>query len=353
MSDQPFAPLEQAHVALDVAAAMAFHRLHGNTRAIATPRDYDEALNMVAGALSRLIPIYGMGDAREGRKALAVDLTKQAFVRGATRLRLPDGTLLAGLTVLRAELASAMSQLGKTGLPLLVAPFAPARNRLLAALPEEDYTLLAEQMELVPLRSQEVLYAENATLRYVYFPVSGVVSLLYLARDGAPTEIAVVGNDGLVGLAGLLGGGWSAHRAVVQIAGHAFRARAEWILSHFSRAGAVQDVVHRYIEALLAQIAQTAVCNRRHRVEQQLCRWLLLILDRVPENEVPMTQELIGNMLGVRRAAVTEAAHRLQQAGLIRYRRGRITVPERRQLETHACECYAVVKEESDRLLSP
>lgn len=227
----------------------------------------------------------------------------------------------------------------------------PLGNHLLAALPAADLMRLLPEMEFVPLKLGEVLYESGTQLRHVYFPVSGVISLLILTEDGGTAEIAVVGNDGCVGIVLLLGGQTTLDRAVVQIAGHAYRLPAEPLLQEFKRAKAVRRLLLRYIQALMTQTAQTAVCNRHHTVEQQLSRWLLLTLDRVRSNDVIMTQELISNMLGVRRSGVAHAARNLQQAGLISYQRGRITVFDRAKLEAHACECYAVVKRETDRLL--
>jgi CRP-like cAMP-binding protein len=206
-------------------------------------------------------------------------------------------------------------------------------------------------MEFVTLALGETLYESGSHLRHVYFPVSGVVSLLIVTEDGGSAEIAVIGNDGCVGIALLLGGETTLDRAVVQIAGHAYRLPAEVVLREFKRGHAAQLLLLRYIQALMTQTAQTAVCNRHHTVEQQLCRWLLLTLDRVPSTDVVMTQELISNMLGVRRSGVTQAARDLQRAGLIEYERGHIRVLARERLEAHACECYAVVKRETDRLL--
>jgi CRP-like cAMP-binding protein len=197
-----------------------------------------------------------------------------------------------------------------------------------------------------------VLYESGSQMRDCYFPVSGLVSLLHTLEDGGTAEIAVVGNDGCVGVAILLGGGTTPSRAVVQIAGYAYRVESEAVLAEFRRGGPAQHVLLRYIQSLMTQMSQAAVCNRHHSVEQQLCRWLLLSLDRVPSNRVDMTQELISNMLGVRRVGITEAARRLQAAGLIEYQRGHITVPDRAKLEAHACECYAAVKRETDRLQS-
>jgi CRP-like cAMP-binding protein len=230
--------------------------------------------------------------------------------------------------------------------------YSPKQNHLLAALPAVDYERMDSQLTLVQLPLGEVLYESGSQLRNVYFPVSGVVSLVYTMHDGDTAEIAVVGNDGFVGVAILLGGGTTPSRAVVQIAGYAYQIASDTILDEFRRAGSMQLLLLRYVQALMTQMTQTAVCNRHHTVEQQLCRWLLLSLDRIASNEVSMTQELISNMLGVRREGVTVAARRLQEAGLIEYRRGNITVPDRTKLEAHGCECYAVVKEETDRLLS-
>lgn len=223
-------------------------------------------------------------------------------------------------------------------------------NRLLAALPEADFERLRPRMTFAPLPLGSVLYESSARMRDVYFPVSGLVSLIYILEDGGTAEIAVVGNDGCVGVAILLGGETTPSRAIVQIAGSAYRIPAEAVRAEIRRGGPTRHVLLRYIQLLMTQMAQTAVCNRHHTVEQQLCRWLLLSLDRVPSNRIDMTQELISNMLGVSRSGITQAGKRLQAAGLIRYRRGHITVPDRAKLEAHACECYAVVKRETDRL---
>ena len=197
----------------------------------------------------------------------------------------------------------------------------------------------------------DVLYESGSQLRYVYFPSTSIVSLLYVMEDGASAEIAVVGNEGMVGVALFMGGETTPSRAVVQSAGHAYRLKGQLLKEEFHRAAALQHLLLRYTQALLTQMAQTAVCNRHHSVDQQLCRWLLLSLDRLPSNKLTMTQELIANMLGVRREGVTEAAGKLQKLGVIRYRRGKITVLDRPQLEARACECYQVVKKEFDRLL--
>ena len=198
----------------------------------------------------------------------------------------------------------------------------------------------------------EALYESGARLQHVYFPTTSIVSLLYVMEDGASAEIAVVGNEGILGISLFMGGETTPSRAVVQSAGHGYRLKAQLLKQEFNRAGPVLRLLLRYTQALITQMAQTAVCNRHHSVEQQLCRWLLLSLDRLSANELTMTQELIANMLGVRREGVTEAAGKLQRAGLIRYSRGRITVLDRPRLEQEACECYAVVKKEYDRLLS-
>jgi CRP-like cAMP-binding protein len=227
----------------------------------------------------------------------------------------------------------------------------PKQNHLLGALSEADYEYLRPQMELVEMPLGAVLYESGSRMTYAYFPTSGIVSLLYVSEDGGSAEIAITGNDGLVGLATLLGGGTTPSRAIVQIPGYAYRVEAAVLLNSFQRGGALQLLLLRYVQALMTQMSQTAVCNRHHSVEQQLCRWLLRGLDRMESNEVTMTQELISNMLGVRRVGVTDAAKHLRKDGLIKYRRGRITVPDRSKLEARACECYGVVKRESDRLL--
>ncbi|NMG29686.1 helix-turn-helix domain-containing protein [Aromatoleum evansii] len=232
----------------------------------------------------------------------------------------------------------------------------PRQNRLLAALPIDEYARLASHLELIPMMLGDVLYESGAQMRYVYFPIDSIVSLLYVMEDGASGEIAVVGNEGIVGVSLFMGGETTPSRAIVQSAGHAYRLKGQLLMDEFDRvggrrAGALHNLLLRYTQALLTQMAQTAVCNRHHSLDQQLCRWLLLSLDRLPVNELVMTQELIANMLGVRREGVTEAAGNLQKAGLIEYRRGHITVLDRPGLEGRACECYAVVKKEFDRLL--
>jgi CRP-like cAMP-binding protein len=206
-------------------------------------------------------------------------------------------------------------------------------------------------MTLTALPLGRVLHESSARMRHVYFPVSGLISLVTTLEDGATAELAVVGSDGCLGIAILLGGGTTPSRAVVQIAGQAYQVPSAAMLEEFHRQGRLQFMLLRYIQARITQISQTAVCNRHHTVEQQLCRWLLLTLDRVPSNDVRMTQELISTMLGVRRTGVTQAARTLEQAGLIENRRGVITVTDRAKLEAHACECYAAIKRETDRLL--
>ena len=230
-------------------------------------------------------------------------------------------------------------------------PQTPRQNYLLAALPDQDYARLLPHLELVPMPLGNVLYESGNELNHVYFPTTAIISLLYVMIDGASAEIAVVGNEGIIGVALFMGGQTMPNRAVVQSAGHAYRLKGQLLKQEFNRSGELQHLLLRYTQALLTQMAQTAVCNRHHSLDQQLCRWLLLSLDRLPSNELVMTQELIANMLGVRREGVTEAAGNLQLDGLIKYQRGRITVIDRPGLEARSCECYAVVKKESDRLL--
>jgi CRP-like cAMP-binding protein len=227
----------------------------------------------------------------------------------------------------------------------------PRNNLLLAALPDEEWQRWLPQLELVVMPLGQVLYESGATLSHVYFPTTAIVSLLYVMENGASAEIAVVGNEGIVGISLFMGGESTSSRAVVQSAGNGLRLKAQMIKNEFNRAGPVLHLLLRYTQALITQMAQTAVCNRHHSLDQQLCRWLLLSLDRLQDNELVMTQELIANMLGVRREGVTEGALKLQQGGLIRYARGRISVLDRRGLEKRTCECYAVVKKEYDRLL--
>jgi CRP-like cAMP-binding protein len=227
-----------------------------------------------------------------------------------------------------------------------------ARNKLLAALPDADFERLRPHLEPSSLPLGLTLYGSGVRMTHVYFPTEGIVSLLYVMESGASAEIALTGNEGLVGISLFMGGESTPSSALVQSAGHAYRLGAQTLQREFERGGQLQHLLLRYTQALITQMAQTAVCNRHHSLEQQLCRWLLLSLDRVPSNELHMTQELIANMLGVRREGVTEAARRLQDAGLIRYQRGQITVLDRPRLEQRVCECYAVVKRETDRLLA-
>jgi len=227
------------------------------------------------------------------------------------------------------------------------------RNLILRALPQDERDRLYPHLQLVSMPLGMVVYESGARLRHIYFPTDSLVSLLYVLKDGASAEIAVVGNDGAVGVSLFMGGESTPSRAVVQSAGHAYRLTRTRLKREFERHGLLLSVLLRYTQSLITQMAQTAVCNRHHALEQQLCRWLLLSLDRLGSNELKMTQELIANMLGVRREGVTEAAGRLQKLGVIRYSRGRITVLDRARLEKLSCECYQVVKAESDRLLPP
>jgi CRP-like cAMP-binding protein len=227
----------------------------------------------------------------------------------------------------------------------------PHQNHLLDALPAGDYDRLAPHLELQALKLGDVLYEPGRAMRYVYFPTTAIVSMLYVMEDGSSAEIAIVGNEGILGISLFMGGDTTPSRAVVQSAGHGFRMRAQVLKSEFERYGTLMHLLLRYTQALITQMAQTAVCNRHHSVDQQLCRWLLLSLDRLASNELTMTQELIANMLGVRREGVTEAAGKLQDAGLVEYRRGKITVLDRARLQARSCECYDVVKKEFDRLL--
>src|ERR1700681_2949444 len=249
-----------------------------------------------------------------------------------------------------ARKASSMALKGRAQIPV-AARHNPHQNHLLAALPASDYERLASHLELVPMKLGEVLYESGVQLRYVYFPTTSILSLLYVMEDGASAEIAIVGNEGILGISLFMGGETTPSRAVVQSAVHAFRLKAALLKNEFGRFGPTMHLLLRYTQALITQMAQTAVCNRHHSVDQQLCRWLLLSLDRLQSNELSMTQELIANMLGVRREGVTEAAGKLQDVGLISYRRGRITVLDRPGLEARSCECYQVVKTEFDRLL--
>jgi CRP-like cAMP-binding protein len=225
------------------------------------------------------------------------------------------------------------------------------RNHLLGALTDADRAAWMPQLEAVDMPLGKVLYESGSKLTHVYFPTTSIVSLLYVMENGASAEIAVVGNDGIVGVSLFMGGESTPSRAVVQSGGEGLCLKANILMQEFNRAGPVLHLLLRYTQALITQMAQTAVCNRHHSLDQQLCRWLLLSLDRLESNELLMTQELIANMLGVRREGVTEAAGRLHRAGIIKYQRGHITVLDRAQLEQRTCECYAVVKKEYDRLL--
>jgi CRP-like cAMP-binding protein len=227
----------------------------------------------------------------------------------------------------------------------------PQQNHILAALPPVERERLYPHLQLVSMPLGKVLYESGDVLRHVYFPTDSIVSLLYVMTDGASAEISVVGNEGLIGVALFMGGETTPSRAIVQSAGYAYRLIGQRLKDEFHRNGEMQFLLLRYTQALLTQMAQTAVCNRHHSVDQQLCRWLLLSLDRLPSKQLTMTQELIANMLGVRREGVTEAAGKLQKLGVIYYTRGQITVLDRPQLERLCCECYAVVKKETDRLL--
>jgi len=233
----------------------------------------------------------------------------------------------------------------------MAAPSDPRKNHLIAALPEAEWLRWKPLLEWVELPLGEVMYESGRALSHVYFPTSAIVSLLYVMEDGASAEIAIVGNEGVVGISLFMGGESTPSRAVVQSAGEGWRLPARAVKEEFERAGPVMHLLLRYTQALITQMAQTAVCNRHHALDQQLCRWLLLSLDRLQGSELVMTQELIANMLGVRREGVTEAALRLQTLGLIRYARGHISVLDRPGLEARTCECYAVVRKEYDRLL--
>jgi len=227
----------------------------------------------------------------------------------------------------------------------------PKKNHLLAALPAQEWHRWSAHLEPVEMLLGQVLYESGSTMSHVFFPTTAIVSLLYVMEDGSSAEIAVVGNEGLVGIALFMGGQSTPSRAVVQSGGKGYRLKANAMRHEFAQGGPVQHLLLRYTQALITQMSQTAVCNRHHTLDQQLCRWLLLSLDRLQGNELVMMQELIANMLGVRREGVTEAALKLQHNDLIRYSRGRITVIDRKGLEKRSCECYAVVKEEYDRLL--
>lgn len=235
--------------------------------------------------------------------------------------------------------------------PHQTAPQPPRQNHLLAALPDESYERLLPHLELVSMPLGKVVYESGIQMQHVFFPTTSIVSLLYVMEDGASAEIAIVGHEGVVGISLFMGGESTPSRAVVQSAGVAYRLPGRILKAEFERGGPLQHLLLRYTQALLTQMAQTAVCNRHHTLDQQFCRWLLLSVDRLQSDELKMTQELIANMLGVRREGVTEAAGNVQKAGLIKYQRGHISVIDRPGLEARVCECYAVVKKEFDRLL--
>lgn len=341
---------QEAFVPLSVAAAMAFHQAHGTTRAIVTRQDFDDALNIAATALARLIPIHIFD--RE-HSTLDIDLTRQSFARGATELHSDGAAPVQHLCVRRSDVLEAVSVIRRRGVPFSFVGrhVSPRQNDVLAGLPASEYQRIASRLELVALAPGETLYEPYGGVRHVFFPVSGVVSRLHVSSEGESTGIAVVGREGLVGVAVLLGGRTSADRALVQIAGHAYRMSADAMLDEFGRGGELQRRALRYVQVLIMQMAQTAVCNRHHSIEQQLCRWLLLTLDRIDGSEVVVTQELVSQILGVRRAGITEAVRRLQESGLVETRRGRIAVPERRRLEARACECYSAVEKMTSQML--
>jgi CRP-like cAMP-binding protein len=252
--------------------------------------------------------------------------------------------------VRKAAPAKTTSRVAGRG-PLLASSSEIKLNNLLSALPDADLKRWLPHLELVELPLGSVLYESGQAEGYAYFPTSGIVSLLYVMKNGDSAEIAVVGNEGVVGISLFMGGGTTPSRAVVQSAGLGYRLKAPFLITAFKLGGPVMNLLLRYTQALITQMAQTAVCNRHHSLDEQLCRWLLLSLDRLPGNELTMTQELISNMLGVRREGVTEAALKIQASGLISYTRGRIRVLDRAGLEKRSCECYEVVKLEYDRLL--
>ncbi|MFZ2450193.1 MAG: Crp/Fnr family transcriptional regulator [Methylovulum miyakonense] len=233
----------------------------------------------------------------------------------------------------------------------LSAPHSPKQNHLVAALPADVFERIAPHLELIPMPLGDVIYESGGQLQYVYFPSTAIVSLHYVMENGASAEISGVGNEGVVGICLFMGGNTTPSLATVYTGGFGYRLKARVLMEEFNRAGPMMRLLLRYTQALMTQMSQTAVCNRHHSVEQQLCRWLLLTLDKLPSNELTMTQELIASMLGVRREGITEAAGNLQRAGLISYRRGHITVLDRSGLESLTCECYGVVKKEFYRLL--
>src|SRR6187551_1244584 len=232
-----------------------------------------------------------------------------------------------------------------------IAP-SPTQNHLLAAVPAAEFARLATALEPVPMLLGDTLYEPGSQLAHVYFPTTSIISLLYIMESGVSAEIAGVGNEGVLGISLFMGGDTTPSSAVVQTAGHGYRLESRLLKEEFNRAGLMQRLLLRYTQALITQMFQTAACNRHHSVEQQLCRWLLLTVDRIPSGELIMTQELVANMLGVRRESITEAAGSLQSAGCISYRRGHISVLDRKKLERSVCECYSVVKKEFIRLMS-
>lgn len=234
----------------------------------------------------------------------------------------------------------------------MASPYSPKQNHLLAALPAEEFERLAEYLELFPMPLGEVLYEPGTALQQAYFPTTAIVSLQNVTESGASAEFAGVGNEGVVGIPLFMGGESTPGSAVVHTAGHGYVLDRRWLKQEFERAGPVQRLLLRYTQALMAQMAQIALCNRHHSVEQQLCRWLLAVVDRIPSGELVTTQELISNLLGVRREGIAAAAGKLRLSNFIAYRRGHLTVLDRSGLEARACECYAVVKRESVRLLS-
>lgn len=235
---------------------------------------------------------------------------------------------------------------------MMLSRHTPNQNHLLAALPAEAFERISPHLELIAMPLGEVLYESGEQLQHVYFPTSAIISLHYILESGASSEIAGVGNEGVLGISLFMGGNTTPNRAAVYTGGHGYRLSTRLMIEEFNRAGSMMRLMLRYTQSLITQISQTAVCNRHHSVEQQMCRWLLLTLDRLPGNELTITQELIAGMLGVRREGITETAGNLQRSGLISYRRGHITVLNRPALESYACECYQVVKKEHHRLLN-
>jgi CRP-like cAMP-binding protein len=292
------------------------------------------------------------------------DMVGRTNVRPRVRVLAVAGPLARARDTVRLEAVCAVPRRGRTIDLYCVVPAVvetvrhsmpafhdPQQNHLLAGLSPAERDRLYPHLRLVPMPLGKVLYESGDVLRHVYFPTNSIVSLLYVLSDGASAEISVVGNEGLIGIALFMGGETTPSRAIVQSAGHAYRLIGQQLKGEFHRNGEMQLLLLRYTQALITQMAQTAVCNRHHSVDQQLCRWLLLSLDRLSSNQLTMTQELIANMLGVRREGVTEAAGKLHKLGIIRYARGHITVLDRPKLEQLCCECYAVVKKETDRLL--